>query len=120
MRTIKVIFALILAVSMLSAVCFAEGTADAATAALEAMVGVTAAEADEKYDEIKKGSHGDTVKAVQAKLIELGYLTGTADGAYGAMTQEAVKAAQADFGMEQTGTATNEFQQKLYSTTAAN
>ena len=46
MRTIKVIFALILAVSMLSAVCFAEGTADAATAALEAMVGVTAAEAD--------------------------------------------------------------------------
>lgn len=99
MRTIKVIFALILAVSMLSAVCFAEGTADAATAALEAMVGVTAAEADEKYDEIKKGSHGDTVKAVQAKLIELGYLDDKADGSYGSKTAAAVEQYEAEQGL---------------------
>lgn len=72
------------------------------------------------YELLEISSKGQAVINLQAKLIELGYLTGTADGAYGAMTQEAVKAAQADFGMEQTGTATNEFQQKLYSTTAAN
>lgn len=66
------------------------------------------------YETLDIGSRNETVVKLQSKLIELGYLTGTADGAFGAMTQTAVKAAQAELGMEQTGIATNEFQQKLY------
>ena len=51
---------------------------------------------------------------LQARLIELGYLSGTADGNFGQMTEDAIKAAQAAFGLEQTGVADNAFQQKLY------
>lgn len=70
------------------------------------------------YETLDIAARGDAVKNLQAKLIELGYLEGTADGRFGEMTQKAIKAAQEDFGMEKTGVATNEFQQKLYSVTA--
>lgn len=43
---------------------------------------------------LKKGSTGSDVKALQKKLIELGYLSGKADGVYGADTMAAVKAYQ--------------------------
>ena len=43
------------------------------------------------------------VKTVQKRLIELGYLTGDADGDYGNMTEEAVNAAKAAVGLEQNG-----------------
>lgn len=43
------------------------------------------------------------VKTVQKRLIELGYLSGKADGDYGNMTKEAVNAAKAVVGMEQNG-----------------
>lgn len=43
---------------------------------------------------LKKGSRGDAVKALQEKLIALGYLSGTADGYYGTDTVNAVKAFQ--------------------------
>ena len=45
---------------------------------------------------LKKGSRGDDVKALQQKLIALGYLTGTADGYYGDQTVSAVKTFQLD------------------------
>ena len=100
MRTLKTILALILAQAMLISVCFAEGDAAAeANAALEAIVGVTAAVADEKYDEIKKGSHGDVIKAVQAKLIELGYLDDKADGSFGSKTTSAVEIYETEQGL---------------------
>ena len=67
------------------------------------------------YAPLEISSRGDDVKALQQKLIDLGYLTGSADGAFGAMTQQAVKDAQAAFGMEQTGVADNAFQQRLFS-----
>ena len=67
------------------------------------------------YAPLELSARGDAVKAMQEKLIELGYLTGTADGRFGAMTQDAVKAAQAAFGMEETGVADNAFQQRLFS-----
>ena len=67
------------------------------------------------YAPLEISSRGDDVKALQQKLIDLGYLTGSADGAFGAMTQQAVMAAQAAFGMEQTGVADNAFQQRLFS-----
>lgn len=67
------------------------------------------------YPVLELSARGDDVQALQEKLIELGYLTGTADGRFGAMTQQAIKDAQADFGMEQTGVADNAFQQRLFS-----
>lgn len=68
------------------------------------------------YETLDIASRGDGVMNLQAKLIELGYLEGTADGRFGEMTQKAIKAAQEAFGMEKTGVATNEFQQKLFAT----
>ena len=43
---------------------------------------------------LKEGSTGADVKTLQAKLIELGYLTGKADGVFGQKTMAAVKAFQ--------------------------
>lgn len=40
---------------------------------------------------LKKGSKGEEVKAAQQRLIELGYLNGSADGQFGNKTEEAVK-----------------------------
>ena len=39
-------------------------------------------------------STGDNVKSLQKSLISLGYLKGSADGKYGAMTQQAVQTFQ--------------------------
>lgn len=43
---------------------------------------------------LKKGSSGSDVKALQQKLIELGYLSGKADGKFGAKTYAALVAFQ--------------------------
>ena len=48
---------------------------------------------DVGYD-LKTGNSGDKVKALQNRLIALGYLDDTADGAYGPKTKAAVKAFQ--------------------------
>ena len=39
---------------------------------------------------LEVGSRGDDVKKVQQKLIQFGYMTGTADGRYGEKTRDAV------------------------------
>ena len=51
----------------------------------------------------KRGAKGDDVSALQQKLKALGYLTGSADGSYGAGTVKAVEAFQKDNGLEATG-----------------
>ena len=66
------------------------------------------------YSPLSKGSNGDAVKAVQQKLIDLGYLDGKADGDYGNKTLNAVKAFQADAGLEQTGVADSDTQAALF------
>lgn len=66
------------------------------------------------YPTLQRGIKSDEVAAMQARLIELGYLTGTADGNFGPMTEEAIRAAQEAFGMEPTGIADNAFQQRLF------
>ncbi|MBQ6325368.1 MAG: peptidoglycan-binding protein [Clostridia bacterium] len=53
--------------------------------------------------ELKKGSKGEDVKTAQARLIELGYLKGKADGDFGKKTEEAVKAFQSSTGLDSTG-----------------
>lgn len=55
------------------------------------------------FDNIEKGSTGDTVKELQQALINLGYLTGVADGQFGGMTEEAVKAWQSANSLDATG-----------------
>lgn len=44
--------------------------------------------------ELKRGAKGDDVLALQTKLIEMGFLTGTADGQFGPKTAQAVEALQ--------------------------
>ena len=54
---------------------------------------------------LKKGSSGDAVKALQQNLIQLGYLTGEADGQFGSATKRAVRAFQAANGLSADGSA---------------
>ena len=66
------------------------------------------------YTTLQRGVKSDEVLMMQNRLIELGYLSGTVDGSFGPKTEEAIKSAQAAFGLEQTGIADAAFQQKLY------
>lgn len=63
------------------------GNAKAATAAAKA-------ETSAANETLKRGSTGSAVKDLQNMLIQLGYLTGKADGVYGANTYKAVVAFQ--------------------------
>ena len=67
------------------------------------------------YKSLTIGDISDAVIDLQKRLIELGYLSGDADGKYGKKTAGAVKATQKFYGMEQTGTASPEFQARLFS-----
>lgn len=58
------------------------------------------------------------VKAMQARLIELGYLTGSADGDYGRATTDAVKAFQKQAGLTADGIAGASTQKAVYSSDA--
>lgn len=98
MRTFKVFVALTLVLSLFVPHCFAEEV-DPAIASIEARTGVTAADAEAKYKELKKGSSGNVVKEVQAKLIELDYLDDKADGSFGGKTQTAVELFETEQGL---------------------
>ncbi len=65
---------------------------------------------------LKTGSSGDDVRAVQARLIELGYLrTGSNDGVYGKGTANAVRAFQQANGLGVDGAAGPKTIEKLFS-----
>ena len=66
------------------------------------------------YGTLQRGIKSDEVKALQQRLVDLGYLTGAADGSFGQMTEDAIKAAQEAYGMAVNGIADNAFQQKLF------
>ena len=51
------------------------------------------------FENLEKGSAGGNVKEIQEILIDLGYLSGTADGQFGGMTEEAVKKYQENRGI---------------------
>ena len=57
------------------------------------------------YKILRKGDRGDNVKKLQERLIELGYLTGKADGAYGNQTRRAVLLFQSANGLTRDGVA---------------
>lgn len=70
------------------------------------------------YATLESGDSGEGVKQLQKRLIELGYLTGTADGKFGSATKDAVKAFQAAIGVKQNGVASAAVQKELYAETA--
>ncbi len=67
---------------------------------------------------LKKGSTGEDVKKLQQALIDLGYLSDTADGTFGAKTQDAVTLFQAVNGLDADGLAGAKTQVLLFSGTA--
>ena len=67
---------------------------------------------------LKVGSTGDDVRKMQNRLKELGYLKGSADGDFGAATEAAVKAFQAQNGLAVDGKAGTATLNKLYSASA--
>lgn len=66
------------------------------------------------YKLLKQGSRGDRVKKLQERLIELGYLSGEADGAYGNQTRRAVQRFQYYNGLQQDGEAGKATQTVLF------
>ena len=66
-------------------------------------------------EELILGSRGEDVAQVQQRLIELGYLTGTADGQYGMQTAQAVEQFQKTNGLSVTGTVNQKTYDLLFS-----
>ncbi len=67
------------------------------------------------YATLRKGSNGPSVKKLQQALIDLGYLTGNADGSFGSNTLNAVVQFQAVNGLAADGLAGNQTQTLLFS-----
>ncbi len=67
---------------------------------------------------LKRGSRGEAVRQVQKRLIELGYLNGSADGIFGPMTEAAVRAFQRKAGIVVDGLVGSQTIAKLFSSTA--
>ena len=66
-------------------------------------------------ESVQRGDKGDNALAVQERLIELGYLTGTADGNFGKKSENAVIAFQKANGLEETGIADSITQYVMFS-----
>ena len=87
-------------------------------ATAKASATATPAPATASGDTLKKGDKGNAVKSLQTKLIELGYLSGKADGVYGTKTYEAVVAFQQANKLSADGVAGSKTQTKLNSSSA--
>ncbi len=70
---------------------------------------------EKKYDTLRKGATGPSVKALQEELIALGYLSDKADGNFGSNTQSAVVQFQAVNGLSADGLAGDQTQTLLFS-----
>lgn len=70
------------------------------------------------YSLIAKGAKGEDVKALQQRLKDLGYLTGTVDGDYGSKTAEAVMLYEQTAGLSVDGVADEIMQASLFSDNA--
>lgn len=77
-------------------------------------------DAQKNYVHLQEGSAGSAVKALQQALDELGYLSGNADGLYGAGTTSAVKALQKKNKLSQTGATSPELQKMIFEGTIKN
>ena len=72
-----------------------------------------------KYETLRIGSSGDTVKALQTRLVGLNYLRGNADGIFGTQTAQAVSAFQKTNSLAADGIAGQATLTRLYSGNAA-
>ena len=86
----------------------------AAQAELESRGVVAEEPVEDGYQTLQKGSKGDEVKALQQRLIELNYLSGSADGDYGGKTASAVELFQSTAGLTATGIADADTQTALF------
>lgn len=68
-----------------------------------------------EYTTLQEGDSGDSVKALQSRLKELGYFTGTPLGNYKTLTISAVKAYQTAMGLKADGIATPALQKMIFS-----
>lgn len=73
------------------------------------------ASAESDINILEKGTSGDAVMEVQEKLIDLGYLDGSADGVFGDQTKNAIEEFQKLNALEVTGDIKKEDQEKLFS-----
>ena len=76
--------------------------------------GTTDNAASVTWPTLRRDDSGENVAQLQEALIELGYLSGKADGNYGAKTEEAVKAFQKANGLGIDGSAGEETQKVLF------
>ena len=67
------------------------------------------------FEALQIGSRGDAVVSLQKKLIDLGFLSGNADGIYGNATAEGVRQFQESEDLPETGKADAATQERLYS-----
>lgn len=65
------------------------------------------------YESLEQGMTSEAVQALQQDLIDLGYLSGSADGIFGKNTAKAVRAFQNACGQEATGVADEAMQRQL-------
>ncbi len=70
------------------------------------------------YTDLAEGDEGEAVRALQERLIELGYASGAGDGVYGEQTAIAIRMFQRYNNLDETGAATAQVQAALYSPTA--
>ena len=80
--------------------------------------GMAQTPASSQYSTLIRGDKGDDVAALQSRLISLGYLSGYADGSFGAKTETAVKRFQAMLGLTQNGVASPALQERLFASNA--
>ena len=79
---------------------------------------VSASSEEYTYTTLRYGDSGTEVSAMQKRLIELGYLSGEADGNYGLQTKAAVLAFQRENGLVRDGIAGNNTQAAMYASSA--
>ncbi len=80
--------------------------------------GLMAGAVQETYTTLKKGMSGAAVMQLQQRLIQLGYMSGAADGVYGTDTAEAVYYFQKNNGLVRDGVAGEKTLKAVYSANA--
>ena len=74
-------------------------------------------ESEDGYTTLQEGDSGEAVKALQTKLKELGFFTGTPLGNYKSLTVAAVRAYQAKNGLTVDGVASPALQKRIFEET---
>ena len=115
-QTILPLMLLIAAVTILPAGALAEEEDDSVIVPVEISEEISLDGETAESRSLAYGDDGDDVLALQTRLTELGYYSGNLSGRYREGTRAAVKAFQADFGMEETGEADAMTLSLIYST----